>query len=159
MKMFNNTARRVLLTAGVAGLVAAAIGGMSLAHAGGTNHHRTFTLREVDTGGKYISITHSKNGAPGDEFIFSANLKRHGKKVGDLNAKCTLVLHNKLICEGVFRLPGGTLTAQTLLPSQDSNAPNHIAITGGTGSYRGATGEVVSTSVNDNVSRDVFHLD
>jgi hypothetical protein len=159
MKMFNNTVRRVLLTAGLAGLVAAAIGGMSLAHAGGTNHHRTFTLREVSTGGKFVDITHTKNGAPGDEFIFSADLKHGGKKVGDLNAKCTLVLHHKLICEGVFRLPGGTLTAQTLLPSDNSKAPNHIAITGGTGSYRGASGEVVSTSVNNNANRDVFHLD
>jgi hypothetical protein len=159
MKMFNNTARRVLLCACVAGLIAAVIGGVSMARAGGTNHHRTFTLREVSTGGKFISITHSKNGAPGDMFIFSANLKRHGTRVGDLNAKCTLMLHNHLVCDGVFRLPGGTLTGEAFQANSNSNGTTRIAITGGTGAYRGASGEVVSIPVNNNINRDIFHLD
>jgi hypothetical protein len=61
--------------------------------------------------------------------------------VGTLNAICTLMLHSKLQCQGTF---GST---------------DHIAITGGTGTFRGASGEVLSTSISDNVSRDVIHLD
>src|SRR6478752_5407443 len=140
MRMFNTTVGRLVLTACVAGLIAAAIGGVSLARAGGTNHGRTIRVTEVDNGGKFISITHTANGGPGDEFIFSANLRHAGHKVGTLDAMCTLMLHNKLQCQGTFKLLGGT-------------------ITGGTGTFRGASGEVISTSINNNVSRDVIHLD
>ena len=91
MRMFNTTVGRLVLTACVAGLIAAAIGGVSLARAGGTNHGRTIRVTEVDNGGKFINITHTANGGPGDEFIFSANLRHAGHKVGTLDAMCTLM--------------------------------------------------------------------
>lgn len=160
MRMFNTTVGRLVLTACVAGLIAAAIGGVSLARAGGTNHGRTIRVTEVDTGGKFISITHTEQGATGDEFIFSANLRRHGDKVGTLNAQCTLMLHNKLQCEGTFKLLGGTITGTALLRNNEPDGTtDHIAITGGTGTFRGASGQIDSTSINENVSRDVIRLD
>jgi alpha-galactosidase len=160
MRMFNTTVGRLVLTACVAGLIAAAIGGVSLARAGGTNHGRTIRVTEVDTGGKFISITHTANGGPGDEFIFSANLRHAGHKVGTLDAMCTLMLHNKLQCQGTFKLLGGTITGTALLPANEPNgSTDHIAITGGTGTFHGASGEVLSTSINNNVSRDVIRLD
>src|SRR3954454_16100059 len=119
MRKFNTTVGRLVLTACVAGLIAAAIGGVSLARAGGTNHGRTIRVTEVDSGGKFISITHTQKGGPGDEFIFSANLRKHGHKVGTLNAKCTLMLHGKLQCEGTFKLLGGTLSASALVPANE----------------------------------------
>jgi hypothetical protein len=120
--MFNTTVGRLVLTACVAGLIAAAIGGVSLARAGGTNHGRTIRVTEVDTGGKFISITHTANGGPGDEFIFSANLRHAGHKVGTLDAMCTLMLHNKLQCQGTFKLLGGTITGTALLPANEPTA-------------------------------------
>ena len=65
MKMFNTTVGRLVLTACVAGLIAAAIGGVSLARAGGTNQGRTIRLTEVDSGGKFIDISHTRTVAPG----------------------------------------------------------------------------------------------
>jgi hypothetical protein len=160
MRMFNTTVGRLVLTACVAGLIAAAIGGVSLARAGGTNHGRTIRVTEIDTGGKFISITHTEKGGPGDEFIFSANLRHAGHKVGTLDAMCTLMLHGKLLCQGTFKLLGGTITGTALLPANEPNgSTDHIAITGGTGTFRGASGEIESTSISDNVSRDVIHLD
>jgi len=160
MRMFNTTVGRLVLTACVAGLIAAAIGGVSLARAGGSNHGRTIRVTEVDSGGKFISITHTENGGPGDEFIFSANLRKHGHKVGTLDAICTLMLHGKLQCEGTFKLMGGTITGTALLPANERNgSTDHIAITGGTRTFRGASGEIDSTSISDHVSRDVIHLD
>ena len=160
MRMFNTTVSRLVLTACVAGLIAAAIGGVSLARAGGTNDGRTIRVTEVDSGGKFISISHTEKGAPGDEFIFSANLRRHGQKVGTLNAICTLMLHSKLQCQGTFKLLGGTITGSALVPANEPNgSTDHIAITGGTGTFRGASGEIDSTSISDNVNRDVIHLD
>jgi len=160
MRMFNTTVGRLVLTACVAGLIAAAIGGVSLARAGSSSQGRTIRVTEVDSGGKFISISHTEKGAPGDEFIFSANLRQHGHKVGTLNAICTLMLHSKLQCQGTFKLFGGTISGSALLPANQPNgSTGHIAITGGTGTFRGASGEVLSTSISDNVSRDVIHLD
>ena len=160
MRMFNTTVGRLVLTACVAGLIAAAIGGVSLARAGGTNHGRTIRVTEIDSGGKFISISHTQQGGPGDEFIFSANLRSHGHKVGTLDAMCTLILHGKLQCQGTFKLLGGTLSASALLPANEPDgSTDHIAITGGTGTFRGASGEVDSRSISNNVTRDVIHLD
>ena len=122
MRMFNTTVGRLVLTACAAGLIAAAIGGVSLARAGGTNHGRTIRVTEVDNGAKFISITHTAKGGPGDEFIFSANLRHAGHKVGTLDAMCTLMLHGKLQCEGTFKLLGGTITGTALVPTNEPTA-------------------------------------
>jgi hypothetical protein len=79
----------------VAGLIAAAVGGVSLARAGGTNHGRTIRLTEVDSGGKFISISHTQNGAAGDEFIFSANLRQHGRHDHRLRAAACQRAHRQ----------------------------------------------------------------
>ena len=61
MKTLNRSLGRVLMTAMVAGLVAAAIGGVSLARAGSGD--RTMTLTEVDTGARFVNITHTPRAA------------------------------------------------------------------------------------------------
>jgi hypothetical protein len=73
---------------------------------------------------------------------------------------CTLLLHGKLRCPGIFKLLGGTITGSVQIPNNEPDgSTGHIAITGGTGTFRGASGEIDSTSISDNVNRDVIHLD
>jgi hypothetical protein len=61
---------------------------------------------------------------------------------------------------GTFKLLGGTITGTALIPANEPNgSTDHIAVTGGTGTFRGASGEIHSTSISDNVSRDVIYLD
>ena len=80
--------------------------------------------------------------------------------MGTLNAMCTLMLHGKLQCQGTFKLLGGTITGSALIPNNEpTGSTDHIAITGGTGTFRGASGEIDSTSISDNVNRDIIHLD
>ena len=160
MRMFNTTVGRLVLTACVAGLIAAAIGGVSLARAGGTNQGRTIRLTEVDSGGKFIEHQPHAERRPRGRVHIQREPPQAGHKVGTLNAMCTLMLHGKLQCEGTFKLLGGTITGTALLPNNEPNgSTDHIAITGGTGTFRGASGEIDSTSISDNVSRDVIHLD
>jgi allene oxide cyclase-like protein len=82
----------------------------------------------------------------GDQFMFSSDLFRGSKKIGFDGGFCTLVrLPALLECVGTNSLPGGQLTAQGLLdygPDFDSEGPFHLAITGGTGRYKTAHGEV-----------------
>ncbi len=152
-------ARRAVTTAVVAAIVAMAIGAVSYARAGGNqaaNH--TFTVKEVDTAFRFVSVTHVKNGAPGDEFIFHAKLMSGGKQVGTLDVQCTLVLNSQTQCAGTFVLPGGTLAGSALTPAGGNAPVTHIAIEGGTGRFAKVRGTVLSTTTGQNTSTDVFHL-
>ena len=156
------TARRIAIMAVACAVLAAAIGGVSFARAGAsTSGPQRIVFNEVDTGGKYINISHTKNGAPGDEFIFSAKLmNRQNMRIGLLDAKCTLMLHRRLLCEGVLRLRGGTVTLQGLVSDNHTNGTtDHIAVTGGTGRFDKAQGQLFSRSTSDNTSHDVLDLD
>ena len=158
MRIINRTMGRVLVTALVAGAVAAALGGVSLARAGSGD--RTLTVTEVQTGATFVDITHTQQGAPGDQVVLRSALRMDGKRVGFSSVICEVVLANKLQCDGVYHLPGGTLIGTALVPkSETSTAPVHIAITGGTGRYDQAAGQGVSTPQSETVSRTVIDLD
>ena len=160
MSGFNGALRRALITAVVAGCVAAAVGGISLARAGGSSGDRTLHFTEVQTGSVFVNVRHSTHGRAGDEFIFHARLEHPGgSRAGSLDAKCTLLLHNRLQCEGTARLAGGTLALSAGVSAADSVKVTHVAIVGGTGRYDRAHGELTSTSTGDNTSEDVFDID
>jgi hypothetical protein len=159
MKTLNRSLGRVLMTAMVAGLVAAAIGGVSLARAGSAD--RTMTLTEVQTGARFVNITHTAQGGPGDQVVLRRVVKNAaGDRVGTLNVVCEVVLDHKLLCNGIYRLPGGTITG-TAQDTQDesSTAPVHIAITGGTGRYDQAKGQITSTPTGNITTQSVVDLD
>ena len=153
------TLRRVVMTAVAASAVALAIGGVSIAAAGGkhaTNH--TFTLKESHDQSAFVSISHTKNGKPGDEFLFHANFTNHaGHVVATANVVCTLVFNGDANCVGTAIFPGGTL-AVSALASNSNSAVVHVAITGGTGRFAHVRGQMTSTPNGNNTSTDVFHL-
>jgi hypothetical protein len=153
------TLRRVVMTAVAASAVALAIGGVSIAAAGGkhaTNY--TFTLKESQDQSAFVSISHTKNGKPGDEFLFHANFwSSSGHRVATANVVCTLVFNGHANCVGTAVLPGGTLAVSALSPLSNT-AVTHVAITGGTGRFANVRGQMTSTPNGDNTSTDVFHL-
>jgi hypothetical protein len=154
------TLRRALTSALVAAAVASIVGGVSIARAGAGHHGHTQTLvlRQVDAGGQFVDISHSKNGAPGDEAIFRSRLfDRAGHHVGGLDVVCTIIPGGRLQCLGTFTLPGGTLVGSAIAPAQ-GNRPVHIAISGGTGRYGRVRGQATSYTVSENTSRDVLQL-
>ena len=159
MKTLNRTLGRVLLTAAVAGVVAAAIGGVSLARAGSGD--QTMTLKEVDVGARFVNITHTLQGGPGDQVILRRVVKNAaGDRIGSLSVVCEVVLGQKLLCNGIYRLPGGTISGVALSPQdENSTAPVHIAITGGTGRYDQAGGQITSTPTGATTTTSVVDLD
>jgi hypothetical protein len=151
--------RNLAVTAIAASAVAMAIGGVTIARAGGHSaSEHTITLKEVRTNSAYVSVTHVKNGAPGDEFIFRSKLLNgDGHQVGTLDVVCTLVFGNRSQCLGTFTLPGGTVTGSALAPN-NGNAPIRIAVAGGTGRYANVRGQIVSYTTGPNTNKDVFEL-
>jgi hypothetical protein len=147
------TIRRLALTALAAAAVAFVVGGVSRAQADGhhsTNH--TLTLTETDTGFHEFDISHTKNGEPGDGFIFHGNLSSGSKRVGTIDVSCALVLANQTYCTGIFHLPGGTLAASAIVKNT-ATPITHVAITGGTGRYAKVRGQAVSTPTGDSRSK------
>jgi hypothetical protein len=89
----------------------------------------------------------------GDYFVLSENLFRDGRKVGISGVVCTFVrLANPpsaLQCVVTARIGGDQLTIQGFGFDQPRNV---FAITGGTGRWRNAGGQVVVRDVSDTES-------
>jgi hypothetical protein len=92
-------------------------------------------------------------GAPGpslgDEFVASETLSRRGHEVGEAGIVCTTTEVvgpydvQTLHCVATLSLRKGQITLQGLIEVQgmDDPGPFTVAITGGTGKFRGASGE------------------
>ena len=81
----------------------------------------------------------------GDAYVLSNRLidATTKKTVGTTHIVCTTTVPGKkaiALCDHVFALAGGTLTAQSVAPL--SKARETMALTGGTGEYAGARGTV-----------------
>jgi hypothetical protein len=100
----------------------------------------------------------------GDMFVFSEVLRERGREVGTSGGVCTvteavppytvLTFH----CVATLSLRRGQITLQGLIEVQgeDDPGPFTVAITGGTGRFRGAGGEATVRSVS--ADRTVYKL-
>jgi hypothetical protein len=149
----------------VAGALAAAI--TTAVAPAATTKSITIQLVEKDIAFNFVDNPPKggKNKPPsmGDSFEFtSALLAKTGKRVGHLDAMCTVTspgANGSSTCTGVLRLPGGQLAAVALVPTQN-NRPQDISIVGGTGAYAGASGvlHTVSRGQNSPYTDDTLHL-
>ena len=151
---------------GAAVLCVAAIATVAVVTANaGSNGDRTFKLVEKDQSFHFNDVPPlggNRNSPPsaGDSFQFSSTLWTPvGKRTGTLNVGCVITVGGKNgvgHCEGTFTLPGGTIEGAATT-SISGNAPNHVAILGGTGAYEGASGTVVSAQTKTGAN-DTVHL-
>jgi hypothetical protein len=111
-----------------------------------------FTLTEHYSAPTFVSISHATSPQPGDEFLFHVRLTKDGVRVGSLEVVCQVVLRGRLQCASTYNLPGGTLSVATLTALQ-GQPTIHNSITGGTGRYDAASGQVTEVQHNaDNAS-------
>ena len=91
----------------------------------------------------------------GDEDVFTADVYTGDTKVGFDGGACKLVRQPAIYhCIATNSFAEGDLTVQ-FLADFTQTAPGHFAITGGTGAYRGATGEVTYVDHPDPQRDDV----
>jgi hypothetical protein len=141
-----------------AALVAAALCVPALAVAAGAPKSFTFHLVEKQIAFNFVDNPPRQgfNAAPliGDQFAFTSDLQtRSGAHAGSLEATCMVARGGSRAsgpCYGVFGLAGGQLMGNV----------TEVAIVGGTGAYRGATGYVTSVSrgQNSDYTDDTFHI-
>jgi hypothetical protein len=132
--------------------------GSSVASADGKGK-RSLRLVATEIQSEFLDLG-SPGPSLGDEFVFSEELSKRRREVGMSGGVCTatevvppydvLTFH----CVATLSLRRGQITLQGLIEIQgeDDSGPFKVAITGGTGAYRGAGGEAVIFSVSDTKS-------
>lgn len=139
----------MLLTAGVALATAAP----SAPSASGTATGSTTVIRLTDGAPSQARLLDLGPHGPslGDQFVASDTLFRSGARVGRVGRVCTLVRVSRTApvtttsqCVATLALPRGQVAAQGLETSRDEGdvARSTLAITGGTGTYKTAHGEL-----------------
>jgi hypothetical protein len=136
----------------VAGVAAAAASSSSTAPRSGSDDRKSVVLRLVAT---EVDSTFIDLGDPdfsqGDQFVFTNDLLRRGEKVGEDGGMCVVTRLTAagaatFKCVGSNALPGGQITVQGLVtygPGEEvKEEPYFFAITGGTGRYKTARGQV-----------------
>jgi hypothetical protein len=144
-------------------LVVAAAGAATSAHAnGGSEYARTIRLVEAHTDGqpKIVDVDGDKALSVGDVAVIKDDLNREdGSRAGDFNQVCTVVtlgttapvpLTSTYECTGTFHLANGSISQQgTFVPLKADQAD---AISGGTGAYQTARGEIETQAIADRIT-------
>jgi hypothetical protein len=145
----------IAVVALVVGAVSPALGasgqGAASALSGQADNQQTIRLlavftefdASIDLGAPGLSL--------GDEVVFSGNLLRAGKQVGRIGVVCTFVSTQnadrvEAQCPTTSILPGGQITTQGTIVNRSLNFT--LPITGGSGQYDRARGQVVSRDVS-----------
>jgi hypothetical protein len=141
-------------------LVALAVGlaGPAWGSSGNDGKQATFRLDAVTTEQNFVDLG-AAGTSLGDLIVFTGQLLQGGTEVGHQSGVCTVtsVQRNEAQCNATYSLRGGQITAQALI-TLGSSAPYAGAITGGTGKYQGAEGEVIVQPVSATRGMLTFHL-
>ena len=118
---------------------------LALSAAGASAHEggKTFEV----TGKVIAPPTMIDLGAPGpstgDQQIITMDVFKGAKRLGESHVVCVTVRAGIAQCDNVTHLPGGDIVATGLVTdAQEETSPFTQAITGGTGAYRNAHGEL-----------------
>jgi hypothetical protein len=152
-----------------AGLAATAliVPTVALAASGGADTHghgQTFTLNAVQIVDDFLDLG-ATGLSPGDQAVFANSVSRNGRAAGVAGGSCTVTTVDAgntftASCEATARLRGGQITTQALVTFREGlQPPFTLAITGGTGRYRGADGEVEVRQITDTTENYVVRLD
>ena len=148
----------------VASVAAAAASSSSTGRQTGSDDRRSVVLHLVAT---EVESTFLDLGDPdfsqGDQFVFTNDLLRRGTKVGEDGGMCVVTRLTAegaatFKCVGSNALPGGQITVQGIVtygPGEEvKEEPYFFAITGGTGKYKTARGQVKieETSGDDRIT-------
>jgi type 1 fimbria pilin len=102
-------------------------------------------------------------GAPGpgvgDQQIISMDVFKGAQRVGESHVVCVTVRAGIAQCDNVTNLPGGQIAAAGLVTdAQEETSPFTQAITGGTGAYRNARGQLTVSEAGPQPATLTFEI-
>jgi hypothetical protein len=144
----------------VAAALVLAIGSITVAFASssgrGSAEHRVQVISLLAKGGQETNLDLGKKGfSQGDQEVVALTLFRDGKKIGEAGNLCQFVRVTEAsaadLCQVDMSLPAGQITAHGLVTSTPAGPGTYLlAITGGTGAYQTAHGQVKITATATN---------
>ena len=144
---------------GAIALLALAVSAMTpaLGSSGDDDERETIRVNSITSEEEFLDLG-AEGFSLGDEFVFSTNLRKGGENVGRLGVVCTFtsVEHEETECVATAWFRGGQIAAQGLLVGESERFV--LPITGGSGKYEGADGEVHVRQVSDTKEVLTFHL-
>jgi hypothetical protein len=158
-----------------AAVVAAVVVATGTAMRGGSSATHSFTLLESDDAGSFSYVDNEPKStrsldshqgpvvSQGDTITFTSELLNKAKKhAGWLHVTCAATWAGdtfdeaRFTCTGLAELRGGTLIVNGLLDPR--KRVTHVAITGGTGAYEGARGQVDSANRDNGLNVDTVRF-
>ncbi len=123
-------------------------------------------IRVTEVSGQEANLDLGEPGdSLGDQFVFSNDLVRHGKKVGTDGGVGTVVRLESMVSAtlqfvATAQLPKGQITVQGLVTFTEANEgePFELAITGGTGRYKAAHGVLTVDEVSETETLLTFRI-
>jgi type 1 fimbria pilin len=95
----------------------------------------------------------------GDQTIISMDLFKGDKRVGESHVVCTSVRAGIVQCENVSTVNGSSIVATGVVTdAQEETTPFTQAITGGTGAYIGAEGQLTVSEAGPQPATLTFEL-
>src|SRR4051794_15622265 len=131
--------------------------GVAFGHGGHNDRHRLVVYERQTS---FHLVDPGNDGpTPGDQAVGTSDLFRDAHfmhKVGSVLLSCAVVTADELECGATGHLRGGDVQVNGAVPTATMRAS--LAITGGTGRFRRANGEIRTTPLNadGSDSRDVL---
>jgi hypothetical protein len=154
--------KRLGVLGAVIALVALAVGvvGPAFGSSGDDDDDKRWTIRvtSITTEDGFVDLG-DEGDSLGDQFVFSSKYLKGGKEVGHDSVVCTITSleRQEAQCVATAWFHNGQITAQALINfSQD---PPTIPITGGSGKYEGAEGELHVRPISETKEVLTFHLE
>jgi hypothetical protein len=152
--------KRLAILGAAAAMVALAVS-MVVGPAGAQDdQRRTIRVVAVTTQERFVDLAPQREFSLGDKGISSANLWRHGNRVGRAGIDCTVTStrgSGEFHCVATARFGNGQVTVQGLIRGEPETFV--LPVTGGSGAYLGAEGIVHVRDVSPRRQILTFHLE
>jgi hypothetical protein len=144
----------ISLTALAVGVVSPALGSSG----DDPDGERVIRVVSINTEEEFLDLG-AEGPSLGDEFIFTSKLLRSGNEVGHTGVVCTFTSleREEVQCLATASFSHGQITVQGLIAGEPETFV--LPITGGSGSYEGADGELHVREVSDTREILTFHLE
>ena len=152
--------KRLAVLAAAIALIALTVGAISPALGSSGDDDKQRTIRVVSIQEEVESLDLGAEGESiGDQFIFTSKLSKGGEPVGHDGVVCTIVSleRQEAQCVATAWFSGGQITVQGLISFAED--PPALPITGGSGKYEGAEGELHIRPVSETKEVLTFHLE
>jgi hypothetical protein len=152
--------RKRLVVLGVSiTLFAIAIGVVPASAASGAKDQQTtFRVNAVNTEQNFLDLG-AAGSSLGDQIVFTGQLLRADSEVGHQSGVCTVtsLVRGEAQCIATYSLRGGQITGQARIGLGNPGA-YAVAVTGGSGEYRGVEGEIRVQPISEATGTLTFHL-